>query len=81
MISIAHRHSDAYTTSHLRDIREDGAGDITAKAGAGIPGRPASEAMWLAFGDRVATVGNDFYRPDRGMGGNPPGRRKQDQRN
>lgn len=57
--------SDAYTTSTSGTYVEDGAGDITAKAGQ-VFRASASEAMWLAFGDRVATVGNDFYlSPDR----------------
>jgi hypothetical protein len=56
--------SDAYTSSTSATFVEDGAGDITVGVGQ-VFRATIDEAAWIAFGDRVATVGNDFYmRPD-----------------
>lgn len=52
--------SDAFTTSTSASFVDDGTTDITARAGE-VFRCTISEAAWIAFGGRTATVGNDFY--------------------
>ncbi len=60
VMSTRPRISDAYSTSTSATNVEDGSGDISARAGE-IFRCTISEAAWIAFGGRTATVGNDFY--------------------